>query len=69
MDMAMNTTEYPELKDLLKDRLKDVFELLAEYGVTSIVDARTFWRKDYHQIWKELEAENELTTRTILGIY
>lgn len=43
--------------------------LLAENGITSICDARTYWKRNHHETWKRVEAANELTVRVNLGLW
>lgn len=43
--------------------------LLAQNGITSISDARTYWKRDHHLVWKQVESDNLLTVRTNLGLW
>jgi predicted amidohydrolase YtcJ len=42
---------------------------LAKNGITSICDARTYWKRDHHTIWKQVEKERKLTARVNLGLW
>lgn len=42
---------------------------LAKNGITSICDARTYWKRDHHLTWKKAEDENLLTVRANLGLW
>ncbi len=42
---------------------------LARYGITSICDARAYWKRDHHLTWKRLEDEGKLTARVNLGLW
>ena len=42
---------------------------LRQNGITSVCDARTYWKRDHHLIWKRLENEGELTVRANLGLW
>lgn len=42
---------------------------LAKHGITSVSDARTYWKRGQHLIWKDLETNNELTARFNLGLW
>lgn len=41
--------------------------LLAENGITSICEARTYWKRNYIEIWQEIKAEGLLTVRVNLA--
>lgn len=40
---------------------------LAKNGITSICEARTYWKRGYHEIWQELHDNGELTCRVVLN--
>ena len=42
---------------------------LAKHGITSVSDARTYWKRDQHVIWKQLETDGKLTARFNLGLW
>ncbi len=42
---------------------------LAKHGITSICDARTYWKRDHHKTWKKLADDDELTARVNLGLW
>ena len=42
---------------------------LAKYGITSVCDARTYWKRNHHAIWKRVEDEGKLTVRANLGLW
>ncbi|MEM7102843.1 MAG: amidohydrolase family protein [Bacteroidota bacterium] len=42
---------------------------LAKYGITSICDARTYWKREHHLTWIRLRDENRLTVRATLGLW
>ncbi|RMG83255.1 MAG: amidohydrolase [Bacteroidetes bacterium] len=42
---------------------------LAKNGITSICDARTYWKRDAHKVWKRVADENKLTVRVNLGLW
>lgn len=70
-DLALDTQKYPDLEEITKDGLKWALKQLARNGITSICDARTYWatRGGHHRIWQQLEADNQLTARVILGLW
>lgn len=42
---------------------------LAKYGITSISDARTYWKREHHLTWQKLAEDGELTARVNLGLW
>ncbi|MCV6638429.1 amidohydrolase [Candidatus Albibeggiatoa sp. nov. NOAA] len=42
---------------------------LAENGITSVCDARTYWKRNHHLTWQRVENENKLTVRANLGLW
>ncbi len=44
-------------------------EQVAKNGITSISDARVYWRRNYLQAWKRALQENQLSARTVLGLW
>jgi predicted amidohydrolase YtcJ len=42
---------------------------LAKYGITSVSDARTYWKRDQHLTWKKLADDDKLTARFNLGLW
>ncbi len=42
---------------------------LAKYGITSVSEARTFWKRNQQDTWKKLEDKGELTCRINLGLW
>ena len=42
---------------------------LAKHGITSVSDARTYWKRDQHKTWKDLADDNKLTARFNLGLW
>lgn len=49
--------------------LNAMMGVLNRYGLTSIADARVFWRRGHHQIWQRLADEGNLTVRATLGLW
>ncbi|QNM85020.1 amidohydrolase [Polaribacter pectinis] len=52
-----------------KGMVEYVLPELAKYGITSVSDARTYWKRDQHKTWKKLADDNELTARFNLGLW
>lgn len=42
---------------------------LAKNGITSICDARTYWKRNHHLTWQKAYTNNELTVRANLGLW
>lgn len=42
---------------------------LAENGITSFSEARTFYKRNQHEVWKKIEADGKLTCRANLGLW
>ena len=42
---------------------------LARNGITSICDARTYWKRNHHLTWQRAEEEGNLTVRASLGLW
>ncbi len=42
---------------------------LAKNGITSICDARTYWKRNHHLTWQKVEEDGELTVRANLGLW
>lgn len=42
---------------------------LNKHGITSLCDARVFWKRDQHLTWKKLEDDGRLTVRVNLGLW
>ncbi|WP_198938377.1 amidohydrolase [Tenacibaculum holothuriorum] len=46
-----------------------VLPKLAKNGITSVSDARTYWKREQHLTWKDLEKDGKLTARFNLGLW
>ncbi|NOT36023.1 MAG: amidohydrolase [Saprospiraceae bacterium] len=42
---------------------------LAKHGITSVSEARTFWKRNQQHTWKKIEADGKLTCRMNLGLW
>jgi len=42
---------------------------LAKHGITSIVDARAYWKRGHLDVWNQLEQANKLTVRASVGLW
>ncbi|MCZ4279234.1 amidohydrolase [Kiloniella laminariae] len=59
----------PEFLGLMYEGLLENLELLAENGITSVVDARSYWTRDHHTVWQRAEREGTLTARVNLALW
>ena len=41
--------------------------LLAQNGITSICEGRTYWKRNYHSIWQSIKDDGNLTCRVVLN--
>ena len=67
MEMALNVITYPDLKRYNKEGLEYALSQLAKNGITSVTDARSYWDRRHDEVWEQVEAENKLTARAVLG--
>ncbi|MEK8018273.1 MAG: amidohydrolase [Candidatus Parabeggiatoa sp.] len=68
LDIAFASSE--TLKALTYEGLLWSLKTLAQNGITSIADARTYWKKRGHlDVWKQAEKNGDLTARTVLGLW
>lgn len=59
----------PEFLDLMYEGLLDNLTLLAQHGITSVVDARSYWTRDHHKVWMRAEQEDTLTARVNVALW
>lgn len=59
----------PDLAQLTFDGLLNALPQLAENGITSASDARTYWQRGHIEAWKRAEREGLLTARFSLGLW
>lgn len=67
MDLAMKS--FGNLDSLNYDALLLGLEELRKFGVTSVCDARTYWKRGHHSAWKLACLDGELTVRAVLGLW
>ena len=58
-----------ELLDLAYDGLLDMMEEMPSQGITSIADARVYWKLDHHEVWQRAADNDALNVRTVLGLW
>lgn len=42
---------------------------LAQHGITSVCEGRTYWKRNFHHIWNRIKNEGKLTARVVLGLW
>jgi predicted amidohydrolase YtcJ len=68
MDIAMAPTSESLQKDydgLIEFTLPE----LAKHGITSISDARSFWKRDDHTTWLKAQKNDAITARVSVGLW
>ncbi len=68
LDLALAPTSQTKANDY-NGLVNFALPELAKNGITSICDARTYWKRDHHIIWKRVEKEGKLTARVNLGLW
>ena len=68
MDLAMAPTKALLDRDYYS-LIESTLPALAEHGITSISDARSFWRRKDHQTWLKAARNDELTLRVAVGLW
>jgi predicted amidohydrolase YtcJ len=67
LDIAFTPSK--ELNNLNYEGLLYGLEILAQHGITSMVDARTYWQRGHLDVWKRAESEGKLTARAVLSLW
>lgn len=67
MDVAM--ASFTNLNQSNYESLKASLIELKKNGITSICDARTYWKRSHHLAWKKACINEELTVRVNLGLW
>lgn len=68
LDLALQPTTESEQNDY-NGLINSALPELAKHGITSICDARTYWKRNHHTVWKRAESEGRLTVRANLGLW
>ncbi len=68
MHLAMAATPERMQKDY-DGLVNSTLPALARQGITSIADARAYWRRGHHLTWRKVEQDGRLTVRTVLGLW
>lgn len=68
LDLALTPT--PERLQRDYEGLTEVaLPELAKNGITSVADARTYWKREHHKVWERVADEDKLTVRANLGLW
>jgi predicted amidohydrolase YtcJ len=67
MDIALAPSS--EMNKLNYEGLLYGLEQLRKNGITSVCDARVFWKQDHQKAWQKACTDNTLTVRAILGFW
>jgi len=67
MDLAW--TDAPEILELNYQGLLEALALFRQFGITSVAEGRTYWRRGFQLAWMRAEREKELTVRTTLALW
>ena len=57
------------LEEMNYQGLLSGLEQVAQNGITSVVDARLYWKRNYLKAWERAEKENTLTARAVLSLW
>lgn len=68
IDLAIASIPNSEQNDYL-GLIEFALPELAKNGITSICDARTYWKRNHHLTWQKAEDNGELTVRANLGLW
>ncbi|RKZ83964.1 MAG: amidohydrolase [Candidatus Parabeggiatoa sp. nov. 1] len=67
LDMAFARSK--AMDQLTYEGLLYGLQKLAQNGITSMADARTYWQRGHLEAWQRAEREGKLTARTVLGLW
>lgn len=70
-DMAMTYAwlPTPAIKTLNYQAVLNGLDTLRKYGITSIAEARTYWKRGFHEAWIKAANQDQLTARVTLGLW
>ncbi len=68
IDLAISSIPNNEQNDF-EGIINSALPELAKNGITSICDARTYWKRNHHLTWKRIQNEGKLTVRVNLGLW
>jgi predicted amidohydrolase YtcJ len=70
-DLIMNLVWLPtaEIKQLNYEGLLVALKKINSFGITSVAEGRTYWKRDFQAAWQQAESENKLTVRANLNLW
>ncbi|XP_023334018.1 uncharacterized protein LOC111705635 [Eurytemora carolleeae] len=69
MGIALDPNTYPQLLKKQYDGLVYTLGVLAENGITSVVDARCYWKRSSHETYEKVKKDGLLTSRAVLALW
>ncbi|CAG2202931.1 unnamed protein product [Mytilus edulis] len=67
MDIAMAPSAKMEKYNY--EGLMYALDQIKKYGITSLCDARVYWKQEHHKAWQKACTDKKLTVRAILGFW
>jgi len=70
-DLLMSLAWLPssEIKELNYDGLLEALKLVNSFGITSVGEGRTYWKREFQDAWYRAESEGKLTVRAMLNLW
>jgi predicted amidohydrolase YtcJ len=68
LDLAMAPTAQSE-QDNYDGLVNYGLPMLAQNGITSMCEGRTYWKRNYQTTWAQVKADGLLTSRVVLGLW
>lgn len=70
-DLIMNLVWLPtaEIKNLNYEGLLNAIKKINSFGITSVAEGRTYWKREFQAAWKRAEREEKLTVRATLNLW
>lgn len=70
-DLMMNLVWLPttEIKDLNYEGLLESIKKINSFGITSIAEGRTYWKREFQEAWARAAREEKLTVRATLNLW
>ncbi|MFT4628157.1 MAG: putative amidohydrolase YtcJ, partial [Myxococcota bacterium] len=66
-DLALEPN--PVLDDMNRSALRMGVRAANANGLTSVADARAYWKRGYVEAWKEVATDGDLTLRSVVGLW
>lgn len=70
-DVLMSLAWLPaaEIKKLNYQGLLEALKEVNSYGITSVVEGRTYWKREFQDAWFQAERDGKLTVRAMLNLW